>query len=118
MGNPGVTIVRSCRIVGLFRAHRPMSNFAPSHRHDLFRRELRERPLCGRPALPGAEGRDDARTSEMEAAHASAARQGRTWILHQKFEVPRWPCRIKAIVLVCESTTITNGVCDSGTGHA
>jgi hypothetical protein len=40
------------------------------------------------------------------------------WILHQKFEVPRWPWRIKAIVLVCESTTITNGVRDSGTGPA
>jgi hypothetical protein len=40
------------------------------------------------------------------------------WILPQKFEVPRWPWRIKAIVLVCESTTITNGVRDSGTGPA
>jgi hypothetical protein len=30
--------------------------------------------------------------------------------------VPRWPCKIRKIVLVYDSKTITNGVFDCGTG--
>src|SRR5271163_4147809 len=43
MENPRVVVVRLDRLAALFRAVRPLSNLAPGHRHDLFRRESFER---------------------------------------------------------------------------
>src|SRR5277367_3269574 len=74
--------------------------------------------MAPRRVAVGNEACDFVHLSILQNSAFVRRHSGGTWILHQKFEVPRWPWRIKAIVLVCESTTITNGVRDSGTGPA